>query len=174
MDDSDNILMMLASQEAEHDLTMMLASQQESDEAEIDSLMIQASQQVEQQIEVEEDDLLMQASLQFEQQQSTEDSLRSKRFGSPVSSEKLLEKVEQTVPTCTRANTKWAVSTWNDWRANRRGDNPPELIDITNQQLSEWLLSKLGDVMARSTQGTHYTISVLVYREMTGFLRMVM
>ena len=104
--------------------------EQEIDEAEIDCLMIQASQQVEQQIE---------ASLQFEQQQSTEDSPRFKCFGSPVSSEELLEKVEQTVPTCTRANTKWAASTWTNWRANRRGDKPPELVDITNQQLSEWL-----------------------------------
>ena len=66
VDDSDNdILMVLASQEAEHDLTMILDSQREIDEAEIDCLMIQASQQVKQ------DDLLMQASLQFEQQQST-------------------------------------------------------------------------------------------------------
>ena len=51
----------------------------------------------------------------------------------------LLEKVDAAVPCFTCANTKWAVSTWTSWRAERKGEKPPELINITNQQLSECL-----------------------------------
>ena len=39
----------------------------------------------------------------------------SLRFASPLLSEELFSKVEKSVPENTRPNTKWAVTTWQEW-----------------------------------------------------------
>ena len=61
----------------------------------------------------------------------------SLRFASPISSEELFSKVEESVPENTRANTKWAVTTWQEWVAERSrvipDDIPVSLTDATNQ-----------------------------------------
>ena len=51
--------------------------------------------------------------------------------------------VEESVPETTRANTKWAVTTLQEWVAERSGvthnDIPVSVTNATNQQLSYWL-----------------------------------
>ena len=55
----------------------------------------------------------------------------------------MFSKVEESVPENTCANTKWAVTTWQEWVAERSrvtpNDIPVSLTDATNQQLSYWL-----------------------------------
>ena len=62
------------------------------------------------------------------------------RFVSPLSSKELLSKVEENVPENTRSNTKWAVTTWQEWVVERSrvtpNDVPVSLTEATNQQLS--------------------------------------
>ena len=114
-------------------------------EEEIDDLLWQASQDYEQSL---------QASQECQQSQSPV----SLHFASPLSSEELLSKVEESVPENTRANTKWAVTTWQEWVAERSrvtpDDIPVSLTDATNQQLSYWL--PLFVTEARKRDGKRY------------------
>ena len=105
------------------------------------------------------DDLLWQASQDHEQSlQASQDCQQpqspvSLRFASPLSSEELLSKVEESVPENTDANTKWPVKTWQQWVAERSrvtpDDIPVSLTDATNQQLSYWLPLFITEVKKR-------------------------
>ena len=72
--------------------------------------------------EEEIDDLLWQVSQEYEQSlQPSQDCQQSQspvslHFGSPLSSEELFSKVEESVPENTR---KWAVTTWQEWVAEK-------------------------------------------------------
>ena len=76
------------------------------------------------------DDLLWQASQDYEQ--SLEASQQSQspgslRFASPLLSKDLLSKVEESVPENTCSNTKWAVTTWQEWVAERSRVTPNDV-----------------------------------------------
>ena len=93
-------------------------------------------------VEEEIDDLLWQASQDYEQSlQASQQSQSpgSLRFVSPLSS-----KVEESVPENTHSNTKWAVTTWQEWVVESSrvtpNDVPVSLTEATNQQLGYWLL----------------------------------
>ena len=70
--------------------------------------------------EEEIDDLLWQASWDYEQSlQASQECQQSQspvslHFASPLWSEELFSKVEESVPENMRANTKWAVTTWQE------------------------------------------------------------
>ena len=126
--------------------------------------------------EEEIDDLLWQASQDYEQSlQSSQQSQSpgSLRFASPLSSKELLSKVEESVPENTRSNTKWAVTTWQEWVAERsrvtRNDVTVSLTEATNQQLSygsHSLLQRLGSVMKKSIPAGLCIIFVLLYKDL--------
>ena len=79
-------------------------------------------------------------------------------FASPLSSEELFSKVAESVPENMCANTKWAVTTWQEWVAERSRDTPDDipvsLTDATNQQLSYRL--PLFVTEARKRDGKRY------------------
>ena len=84
------------------------------------------------------DSLLLQASQQFE---AAQDSCNKQqcRFGLPVTTQGLIEKVNRAVPANTHANTKWVATVWSDWRSERGrltlNNVPPELTEVSNEQL---------------------------------------
>ena len=101
------------------------------------------------------DDLLWQASQDYKQSlQASQDCQQSQspvilRFASPLSSDELLSKVEESVPENTGANTKRAVKTWQEWVTERSSD-------ATNQQLSYWLPLFITEV--RKRDGKRYPV----------------
>ena len=150
----------------ELDSLLIQASQQfeeseEKSEEELDSLLIQASQQFEETAAQEDkfdkcedhlDSLLLQASQQFEDSCDKQQG----RFGLPVTTQSLMAKVNRAVPANTRANTKWVATVWSDWRHERRrltpNDVPPELTELSNEQLQYWLPIYVTEVRTRDNR----------------------
>ena len=89
------------------------------------------------------DDLLWQASQDHEQSlQASQDCQQSQSpvslcFASPLSSEELLSKVEESVPENMDANTKWHVKSWQKWVAERSRVTPDDIpVSLTDAHKS--------------------------------------
>ena len=100
----------------------------------------------------------------------------STRFGPPVSEEDIISKMEGTIPKSTRNFTKWAVKVWNDWVENRKNQAsspyniPPNLVNVTNAQLSHWMSHMIMAV--RNQKGQPYSGTTL-YGLCAGIRRFV-
>ena len=98
------------------------------------------------------------------------------RFGPPVSEEDIISKMEGTIPKSTRNSTKWAVKVWDDWVENRKNQAsspyniPPNLVNVTNAQLSHWMSRMIMEV--RNQKGQPYSGTTL-YGLCAGIQRFV-
>ena len=85
----------------------------------------------------------------------------------------ILDKIESAIPRSTRKTTLWSVNTWREWVQHCRSNGssvPPELDEITNDELNNWLACFV--VEARNKDGELYKGGTL-YSLCSGIQRYV-
>ena len=88
-----------------------------------------------------------------------------------VNDDKIKELLASTESKNTRKNTKWAVSTFNDWRSTRiqaTGDFIPEILDFEITDINKWLSKFM--IETRRQDGNPYPPRTL-YMLAVGILR---
>ena len=121
------------------------------------------------------DDLLLEALKNFEDTETGQSVVtvpcESQRFSAPVSDGELQDYIKQGIPKNTRQQTSWAVKVWKSWRDNRietTGVEVPELLEMTKENMSNWISKFLIEV--RRVDGNDYTGESL-YQMLCGLLR---
>ena len=110
--------------------------------------------------------LMLAPSQEYERGEIAIDSRKScvdddvQRFGPVVGEDELCTAVSESVPKKTREHTKWCVDTWSEWRLHRisiakaDSEKPPNLEEMTNEQLNYWLSCFVMEV--RRKDGSEY------------------
>ena len=134
MEDCTDDLLLQALQQYEDSLEL------EDEPLELEPRSSRQSEEVTEQGSDEDHDLLT-ALLDYEKSVASNEELPSKagtgRFAEPVTEADILSNIHKAIPKSTRKTTDWAVKTWKDWAESRKirdSEDYPPLLDHINNE----------------------------------------
>ena len=134
MEDCTDDLLLQALQQYEYSLEL------EDEPLELEPRSSRQSEEVTEQGSDEDHDLLT-ALLDYEKSVASNEELPSKagtgRFAEPVTEADILSNIHEAIPKSTRKTTDWAVKTWKDWAESRKirdSEDYPPLLDHINNE----------------------------------------
>lgn len=134
-----------------------------------DSILLAASQQFEEQFEVEKTGTKQPAK------RSQRVTRRQTRFCAPVTDAELEKKIVDAVPQKTRQQTKWAIGLWMEWRIHRikLAESPADclsrLTEMGKADLCKWLSRFIVEI--RRNDGKPVQLCTKFYAVFSAFAR---